>query len=86
MVILPDKRSLALVLLEAGVASRFGPAADRSIHATELFEAEAAAKRDGIKIWEGYSEAAAEEEVMTTFLSIYLFLYIYVYTYIYIDR
>jgi len=32
---------------------------------------EAAAKRDGIKIWEGYSEAAAEEEVC-----IYIYIYI----------
>jgi len=35
--------------------------------------------RDGIKIWEGYSEAAAEEEVMTTFLYIYLSLSIYLF-------
>jgi len=60
-VLLPDKRSLSLLLLEAGLATRFAPAADRSPNATELFEAEAAAKAAGIKIWENYSEEAEEQ-------------------------
>ena len=33
---LPDKRNLAVVLLEGGLARRVGAAADRSTHAFEL--------------------------------------------------
>ena len=53
---LPDKRNLSLVLLEAGLASRFG--ADRSVHADLVL-----AKAAGLKVWADYSEEAAAEEV-----------------------
>ena len=56
MLILPDKRSLSLVLLEAGLASRFG--ADRCVHADLVL-----AKAAGLKVWADYSEEAAAEEV-----------------------
>ena len=54
--ILPDKRNLPPVLLEAGLASRFG--ADRSVHADLVL-----AKAAGLKVWADYSEEAAAEEV-----------------------
>ncbi|EOD09062.1 hypothetical protein EMIHUDRAFT_452958 [Emiliania huxleyi CCMP1516] len=60
--ILPDKRNLSLVLLEAGLASRFGAAADRSVHAADLAKSEGVAKAAGLKVWEDYSEEAAAEE------------------------
>ena len=50
-----------MLLLEAGLATRFGPAADRSPHSTAMFEAETAAKERGIKLWENYSEQAEAE-------------------------
>jgi len=72
---LSDKRSLGVVLLEAGLAQRIPPAADRSAHALELAAAEESAKKAGLKVWEHFSElqeaearaaatasAAAEEE------------------------
>lgn len=59
---LPDKRNLSLVLLEAGLASRFGAAADRSVHAADLAKSEGVAKAAGLKVWEDYSEEAAAEE------------------------
>ena len=61
--ILPDKRNLSLVLLEAGLASRFGAAADRSVHAADLAKSEGVAKAAGLKVWADYSEEAAAEEV-----------------------
>lgn len=72
---LPDKRNLGVTLLEAGLAQRIPPAADRSAHGHELAAAEDSAKKANLKVWENYSElqeaearaaaaaqAAAEEE------------------------
>ena len=53
---LPDKRNLAVVLLEGGLARRVGAAADRSTHAFELAAAEESAQGASLKVWENYSE------------------------------
>jgi len=58
---LPDKRNLGVVLLESGLASRIPPAADRSVHAEALYNAEDSAKKAGLKIWENYSEEQEAE-------------------------
>ena len=59
---LPDKRNLAVVLLEGGLARRVGAAADRSTHAFELAAAEESAQGASLKVWENYAaeKAAAE--------------------------
>jgi staphylococcal nuclease domain-containing protein 1 len=59
--LLPDKRNLAPVLLEAGLATLVQPAADRSTYASELSAAEATAKMAGLKVWENYSAEAEKE-------------------------
>jgi len=62
-VFLPDKRNLAVVLLEQGLASLVPGAADRSAYADELHGAEDKAKAASVKVWEGYSaEVEAEAE------------------------
>lgn len=58
---MPDKRSLGVALLEAGLASRIPPAADRSAHALELAAAEDLAKKSNLKIWEHFSEQQEAE-------------------------
>jgi len=57
---LPDKRNLGVALLEAGLASRIPPAADRSTYGESLWKAEELAKKEGRKIWENYNE---EQEI-----------------------
>lgn len=61
---LPEtKGSLGVALLEAGLASRIPPAADRSRHALELEAAERGARDARLKLWEGYEpQPAAEPE------------------------
>ena len=56
---LSDKRNYGAALLEAGLAKRVQPAADRCSCAAELATAEDGAKAAGLKVWENYS---AEED------------------------
>ena len=54
-----DKRNLGVSLLEAGLAQRIPPAADRSAHGLELAAAEESAKKANLKVWENYSAEQA---------------------------
>ncbi|KAG8467070.1 hypothetical protein KFE25_000386 [Diacronema lutheri] len=55
------KGSLSIALLEAGLASRIPPAADRSRHAIALEAAEKRARDARLKVWEGWAEQVAAE-------------------------
>jgi len=63
-----DKKNYGTMLLEAGLAKRVPPAAERSAHAAELLVAEEVAKAANLKVWEGYSaeEEEAAREVAAT--------------------
>ncbi|KAJ1636533.1 hypothetical protein T492DRAFT_901675 [Pavlovales sp. CCMP2436] len=62
----PESKSpFSITLLEAGLASRIPPAADRSRHGIALEAAERSAREQRLKVWQGYAEAVepeAEEE------------------------
>eukprot|EP00742_Colponemidia_sp_Colp-10_P003374 GILJ01003593.1.p1 GENE.GILJ01003593.1~~GILJ01003593.1.p1 ORF type:complete len:893 (-),score=162.87 GILJ01003593.1:168-2846(-) len=53
-----SRGNLAVLLLEAGLASTIGFSADQSRFSSELYAAEGRAKRARLGIWENYDEAA----------------------------
>lgn len=57
---LGEKGDYSVMLLEAGLAKRQLPAADRSPHAADLARAEDKAKSTGLKVWETYSQEEEE--------------------------
>jgi len=59
-ILLGDKKNYNVMLLEAGLAKRVPPAADRSLHASALSQAEDVAKAAGRKVWENYSQEEEE--------------------------
>jgi len=52
--------NLGTMLLDAGLCSVFGPAADRSAYCDELYAAEEKAKEAKLNIWKNYVEKVAE--------------------------
>eukprot|EP00475_Leptophrys_vorax_P017560 TRINITY_DN2419_c0_g1_i1.p1 TRINITY_DN2419_c0_g1~~TRINITY_DN2419_c0_g1_i1.p1 ORF type:complete len:990 (-),score=358.13 TRINITY_DN2419_c0_g1_i1:152-3121(-) len=63
--LLYGRNNLAVDLLQAGLASVYGPSADRSKYKDQLYAAERSAKANKIALWHNYVEKPVEEQPAT---------------------